>query len=192
MTISPGTSVLQGQSLTLTLDCNPKVENPLMECKHKRGKTVKGSKVLSMRNLRVWDSDFWNCTVTLNQKKSSFGMQLSVLGKRLHSLQLLSCSGIPGPPSGLLLVPGSPGGRDGMAPDPSLAEVYPRGPSPLGSAVQQPREYTREKCRKAGGESKGHLLSLTPAFTPTSGQVHRLRNTTANQSRRHLHCISTS
>lgn len=80
VTISPGTSVLQGQSLTLTLDCNPKVENPLMECKHKRGKTVKGSKVLSMRNLRVWDSDFWNCTVTLNQKKSSFGMQLSVLG----------------------------------------------------------------------------------------------------------------
>lgn len=148
MTFSPGTSLLQGQSLTLTLDSNSKVSNPLTECKHKKGKVVSGSKVLSMSNLRVQDSDFWNCTVTLDQKKNWFGMTLSVLGKRLHTLQLPSCSGIPGPHSALLLVPGSPGGSDGMALDPSLAEVYAEGPSPLGSAVQQPREYTRGKCGK--------------------------------------------
>ncbi|GAB1291283.1 T-cell surface glycoprotein CD4 [Apodemus speciosus] len=75
--ISPGTSLLQGQSLTLTLDS--KIDNPLIECKHKGGKIVKGSKVLSMSNLRIQDSDLWNCTVTLNQKKHSFGMKLSVL-----------------------------------------------------------------------------------------------------------------
>lgn len=78
VTISPGTSLLQGQSLTLTLDS--KINNPLIECKHKGGKIVKGSKVLSMSNVRIQDSDFWNCTVTLNQKKHSFGMKLSVLG----------------------------------------------------------------------------------------------------------------
>lgn len=42
--------------------------------------TGSGSKVLSMSNLRVQDSDFWNCTVTLDQKKNWFGMTLSVLG----------------------------------------------------------------------------------------------------------------
>ncbi|XP_052030806.1 T-cell surface glycoprotein CD4 isoform X2 [Apodemus sylvaticus] len=76
--ISPGTSLLQGQNLTLTLES--KTENRLIECKHKGGKIVKGSKVLSMSNVRAQDSDFWNCTVTLNQKKHSFGMRLSVLG----------------------------------------------------------------------------------------------------------------
>ncbi|EDK99775.1 T-cell surface glycoprotein CD4 precursor [Mus musculus] len=80
VTFSPGTSLLQGQSLTLTLDSNSKVSNPLTECKHKKGKVVSGSKVLSMSNLRVQDSDFWNCTVTLDQKKNWFGMTLSVLG----------------------------------------------------------------------------------------------------------------
>lgn len=144
MTFSPGISLLQGQNLTLTLDSNPKVSKSLMECKHKTGKIVKGSKVLSMPNLRVQDSNFWNCTVTLDQKKSWFDMTLTVLGKRLYTLQLTSCSGIPGPHSALLLVTGSPGGSDGMAPDLSLAEVYPEGPSPLGSAVQQPRVCIQE------------------------------------------------
>lgn len=130
MTVSPGTTLLQGQNLTLTLDSNHKVSNPSIECKLKGGKIFKSSKVLFMSNLKIQDSDVWNCTVTLSQKKYTFDMKLSVLGKRLQTLQLPSCSGILGPHSALLLVPG---GSDGMAPDPSLSEVYPEGLSPLGS-----------------------------------------------------------
>ncbi|XP_021047194.1 T-cell surface glycoprotein CD4 [Mus pahari] len=93
VTFSPGTTLLQGQSLTLTLDINSKVSNPLIECKHKTGKIVKGSQVLSISNLRVQDSDFWNCTVTLDQKKNWFGMTLSVLGFQSTSITAYKSEG---------------------------------------------------------------------------------------------------
>lgn len=83
VTFNPSTRLLQGQSLTLTLESHLKVLNSGIECKHKEHKgsnMVRDSKVLSMRNLRIQDSGIWNCTVTLNQKKQSFDMKLSVLG----------------------------------------------------------------------------------------------------------------
>lgn len=80
VTFNPGTRLLQGQRLTLILDSNPKVSDPPIECKHRGSNIVKDSKAFSTHSLRIQDSGIWNCTVTLNQKKHSFDMKLSVLG----------------------------------------------------------------------------------------------------------------
>ncbi|XP_034368097.1 T-cell surface glycoprotein CD4 isoform X2 [Arvicanthis niloticus] len=93
VTVSPGTTLLQGQNLTLTLDSNHKVSNPSIECKLKGGKIVKSSKVLFMSNLKTQDSDVWNCTVTLSQKKHTFDMKLSVLGFQRTSITAYKSEG---------------------------------------------------------------------------------------------------
>lgn len=80
VTFNPGTRLLQGQRLTLILDSNPKVSDPPIECKHRGSNIVKDSKAFSTHSLRIQDSGIWNCAVTLNQKKHSFDMKLSVLG----------------------------------------------------------------------------------------------------------------
>ncbi|XP_028610380.1 T-cell surface glycoprotein CD4 isoform X2 [Grammomys surdaster] len=93
VTISPGTTLLQGQNLTLTLDSNHKVSNPSIECKYRGGKIVKSSKVLFVPNIRIQDSDIWNCTVTLSQKKHTFDMKLSVLGFQRTSITAYKSEG---------------------------------------------------------------------------------------------------
>ncbi|KAL6032311.1 hypothetical protein STEG23_026267 [Scotinomys teguina] len=80
VTASPDTHLLQGQSLTLTLDGSSKVTNPSIQCKGPGNRIVKGSKTLSMPNLRIQDSGIWTCTVTQNQQMNEFVINISVLG----------------------------------------------------------------------------------------------------------------
>lgn len=151
MTASPDTRLLQGQSLTLTLDSS-KVTHPSIECKGPGKSIVKGSKTLSMPNLRIQDSGIWTCTVTQSQHKNNFDINISVLGKRL-------------PPCSLLLAQELPALTllfswfwellewvTGMYPDPSLAEVCPEVPSPFRSLLQQPRGVFKKE-----GVSLHHL-----------------------------------
>ncbi|XP_051029194.1 T-cell surface glycoprotein CD4 [Phodopus roborovskii] len=80
VTASPGTRLLQGQSLTLSLDISSKVTNPSMQCKGPGNGVVKGSKVFHVPNVRIQDSGIWTCTVTQNQKKEIVSINISVLG----------------------------------------------------------------------------------------------------------------
>ncbi|XP_059112885.1 T-cell surface glycoprotein CD4 [Peromyscus eremicus] len=80
VTASPDTRLLQGQSLTLTLDSSSKVTQPSIECRVPGNRIVKGSKTLSMPNLRIQDSGVWTCTVTQSQQKNNFDINISVLG----------------------------------------------------------------------------------------------------------------
>ncbi|OBS76317.1 hypothetical protein A6R68_17246 [Neotoma lepida] len=80
VTPSPDTRPLQGQSLTLTLDSHSKVTNPSIQCKGPGNRIVKGSKALSVPNLRIQDSGIWTCTVTQNQENTKFDINIAVLG----------------------------------------------------------------------------------------------------------------
>lgn len=92
VTASPDTRLLQGQSLTLTLDSS-KVTHPSIECKGPGNSIVKGSKTLSMPNLRIQDSGIWTCTVTQSQHKNNFDINISVLGFQKTSITVYKNEG---------------------------------------------------------------------------------------------------
>ncbi|KAL1790520.1 T-cell surface glycoprotein CD4 [Sigmodon hispidus] len=80
VTARPDYHLLQGQTLTLTLDCSPKVTNPSIQCTSPKSRLIKGSKTLSVPNIKTQDSGTWTCTVTQNQEKEKFDINISVLG----------------------------------------------------------------------------------------------------------------
>ncbi|XP_051011305.1 LOW QUALITY PROTEIN: T-cell surface glycoprotein CD4 [Acomys russatus] len=93
VSIKPGTSLLEGQSLTMTLDTSPKVANPSIECKGPGNRIVKNAKVLSVPDLRTQDSGSWPCTVSLNQKENKFSIKILVLGFKKASTTAYNSEG---------------------------------------------------------------------------------------------------
>lgn len=85
MTVSPGTHLLQGQSLTLTLESSPKVNDLSMECTCPRKRNFKSSKAITVPNLSIQDDGTWSCKVAVNKQSDTLSMKISVLGKRLRN-----------------------------------------------------------------------------------------------------------
>lgn len=85
MTVSPGTHLLQGQSLTLTLESSPKVNDLSIECTCPRKRNFKSPKAITVPNLSIQDDGTWQCTVTVNKQKDTLSIKIFVLGKRLRS-----------------------------------------------------------------------------------------------------------
>lgn len=80
VTVSPGTHLLQGQSLTLTLESSPKVTDFSIECTSPRKRHFKSTKALTVPNLSFQDDGTWSCTVALNKQSDTLSMRISVLG----------------------------------------------------------------------------------------------------------------
>uniref|UniRef100_A0A8C2M767 T-cell surface glycoprotein CD4 n=1 Tax=Cricetulus griseus TaxID=10029 RepID=A0A8C2M767_CRIGR len=94
VTVSPDTRLLQGQSLTLSLDSSSKVAKPSFECKGPRNGVATHSKV-SVPNLRIQDSGTWTCSVTQNQKKETVKINIVVLGFKNSSTIVYKKEGEP-------------------------------------------------------------------------------------------------
>ncbi|XP_057634959.1 T-cell surface glycoprotein CD4 [Chionomys nivalis] len=80
VTVSPGTHLLQGQSLTLTLESSPKVNDLSMECTCPRKRNFKSSKAITVPNLSIQEDGTWSCTVAVNKQSDTLSMKISVLG----------------------------------------------------------------------------------------------------------------
>ncbi|CAO2606584.1 T-cell surface glycoprotein CD4 [Lemmus lemmus] len=81
VTVSPGTHLLQGQSLTLTLESSPK-DTFSIQCTSPRKRNFENPKALTVPNLSIQDSGTWPCTVEVarNKQKETFSIKISVLG----------------------------------------------------------------------------------------------------------------
>nr|XP_048300158.1 T-cell surface glycoprotein CD4 isoform X1 [Myodes glareolus]XP_048300159.1 T-cell surface glycoprotein CD4 isoform X1 [Myodes glareolus] len=80
VTVSPGTHLLQGQSLTLTLESSPKVNDLSIECTCPRKRNFKSPKAITVPNLSIQDDGTWQCTVTVNKQKDTLSIKIFVLG----------------------------------------------------------------------------------------------------------------
>ncbi|XP_038176055.1 T-cell surface glycoprotein CD4 [Arvicola amphibius] len=80
VTASPGTHLLQGQSLTLTLESSPKVTDFSIECTCPSKRNFSSSKALTVPNLSIQDNGIWSCKVVLNKQNDTLSMKISVLG----------------------------------------------------------------------------------------------------------------
>uniref|UniRef100_A0A8C5K2N0 T-cell surface glycoprotein CD4 n=1 Tax=Jaculus jaculus TaxID=51337 RepID=A0A8C5K2N0_JACJA len=85
VTVNPGTHLLQGQNLTLTLE-SPSRHNPSAQCKRPGNRIVSGAKVLFAPNVGFQDSGPWQCTLTQDRQSLTFDIHISVLGfQKTHS-----------------------------------------------------------------------------------------------------------
>ncbi|KAH0521249.1 T-cell surface glycoprotein CD4 [Microtus ochrogaster] len=80
VTVSPGTHLLQGQSLTLTLESSLKDKDFSMECASPRNGDFKSSKAITVPNLSIQDHGTWSCKVALRKQSDTLSMKISVLG----------------------------------------------------------------------------------------------------------------
>lgn len=77
--IHPDTSLLQGQSLTLTLESPVNLKSP-MECKRPGNRNFKVTKDFSVPSLGIQDSGTWHCTLVVAEEPLVFNITILVLG----------------------------------------------------------------------------------------------------------------
>ncbi|XP_075838904.1 T-cell surface glycoprotein CD4 [Microtus pennsylvanicus] len=95
VTVSPGTHLLQGQNLTLTLESSPKVNDISMDCTSPRKGNLKSSKAkaITVPNLSIQDEGTWSCKVAVNKQSDTLSMKISVLGFQKASTTLFQNEG---------------------------------------------------------------------------------------------------
>lgn len=84
MTAQPDTRLLQGQSLTLTLEGRFD-ESSSVQWKSPRSKVTKGSQIFSVPQVGVQDSGTWTCIFSQDKKILELDIKILVLGKKCVS-----------------------------------------------------------------------------------------------------------